>query len=115
MKKLLGIILFSTLVIPLTTFAQTSATIADIANGFVNQFDGIYGVLGAVAYITGIGFGIKGIMKLKESNESKGQVKLSTAIVHLIAAAILLALPTSINIGIEALGFDKGGQSTFKY
>lgn len=79
-------------------FIANDAAVAQDLNGMTsnlkNQLPGVADVLSAVAYIGGIGFGIKAALKLKEHNESKGQVPLSQPITMAVVAALLLALPT---------------------
>ena len=75
------------------------------------QLPGVSDVLSAVAYVSGIGFGIKGALKLKEHNESKGQVPLSAPITLFIVAGMLLALPTMLSISTEAV-FGGGNTKT---
>ena len=90
-----------------------SQTVATIADGLIPQIKNVIPVVYILSYIAGLVFGIKGALKLKESNESKGQVKLSSAIIYFIAAAMFLGLPTLVNTGVEFIGFDT--QSQFKY
>jgi len=85
-------------------------TIGDIAQRIEDQIPGMVEVLEAAAYIGGIILGIKGILKFKENNESKGKVSLAVPIILVAASATLLALPTAINLGTETIGLD-GGQS----
>lgn len=93
------------------SYAQgTCATVDCIALGLIPQTGAVMNMLGGMSYIFGIVFGIKGAMKLKDYNESKGQqVKLAVPIVMLIAAACFLALPSYMNMGIEALSLDTAG------
>lgn len=76
-----------------------------------DQMSGIVNVISAVSYIVGIALGIKAALKMKEHNETKGQVPLSTPIVLAVVAAILLALPTFLKTGKEAL-FGSGSTGT---
>ena len=103
------------LFLPLLALAVPShaQTVADVANGLIPQVTSVAPVIYIVSYLCGVGFGIKAALKFKEVNESKGQVKLSAAIIFLIASALFLSLPTLVNSGIEFMGFDTAGQ--FKY
>lgn len=56
-------------------------------------------VIETIAYISGVFFVYKSILKFKEHNESKGQVKLSVAILYFIAGGLLLSLPTVVSMG----------------
>lgn len=96
-------------------FGQAT-TLADVANALIPQVADTSMLFSAIAYVCGIGLTIKGVLKLKEFNETKGRdVKMQTPIMLIIAGAMLLALPSFINIGVTTFGFDKGGQQTFKY
>lgn len=75
------------------------------------QMPGVADVLSAAAYVGGVGFGIKAALKLKENNESKGQVPLSQPITMAIVAALMLALPTFLATGKEAV-FGAGATGT---
>lgn len=109
-------LMFLLMVMSSPVFAQaTGATLGTIADGIVNTVPGILQVMEAGAYIAGIALGIKGIFKLKEVNESKGQVKLTVPIIMILAAVILLALPTAINVGIQGAGLDRAAQQPFMY
>lgn len=113
--KNLGILAFL-MILSSSVFAQAE-TVADIANGLIPQFgNGVAPLLESLSYIFGICLGIKGVLKLKEHNETKGQqVKIHTPIILLVAAAMFLSLPKLIDTGISTFGFDKGGQQTFKF
>ena len=107
-KKLLFIT--ALLIVCFPVYAQTVET---VVNKLIPQVRGLESVILAICYVSGIALGIKAIFKLKEHNESKGQVKLSVAIILFVASAMLLSLPTLVNIGVEAFGFNTSGQ--FKY
>lgn len=59
---------------------------------------GIIPLMEGVAYVMGIIFLIKSALKLKEHNETKGQVKLTVPIVFFIAGAIFVTLPTAVSV-----------------
>lgn len=82
-----------------------------VTGRITGQMPGIAEVLSAVAYIGGVGFGIKAALKLKEHNESKGQVPLSQPITLGIVAALLLALPSFLTTGKETV-FGAGATGT---
>ena len=95
------------------TMPSHAQTVADVADGLIPQVKNIAPVIEIISYLCGVSFGIKAALKFKESNESRGQVKITAAIIFAIAAALFLALPTFVNTGIEFMGFDTAGQ--FKY
>ncbi len=102
MKKKLLLLLS---LFPILTLAATDKTVASIANSVAGNLPGLEDVMVSMSYIFGIVLGIKGILKLKEHNESKGQVKLGVPIVLIVAAALFLALPSTIETGKKTLGF----------
>jgi len=76
-----------------------------------SQLPGVAEVLSAIAYVSGIGFGIKAVLKIKEHNESKGQVPLSQPITLAIVAGLLLALPTFLQTAKSGI-FGSGSKGT---
>ena len=117
MKKLLKNITYILLLLTITSNAAYAQTLESVVNSFLdNQYlNNIGALMEAVSYVAGIFFLIKCVLKLKEHNESKGQVKFFIPVLYFVAAACFLALPTFVNTGIETFGFDQGGQSTFKF
>lgn len=83
-----------------------AATIAKIVDCVVPQLVSLQGLIMAIVYLGGISLGIKGVLKLKEVNEKKGQVSIVVPICIIAAAALLLALPTMVNLGMATLGID---------
>jgi uncharacterized membrane protein YdcZ (DUF606 family) len=63
-------------------------------------------LIGTIAYIVGLVFIYKAIIKFKEHNESKGQVKISIAILYFIAGGLLLGLPAVINMGQSTISIN---------
>lgn len=96
-------------------FVGTDPALAQDLKGMTtnlkDQLPGVADVLSAVAYIGGIGFGIKAALKLKEHNESKGQIPLSQPITMAVVAALLLALPTLLS-NAKGTVFGTGSTST---
>lgn len=76
-----------------------------------SQLPGVAEVLSALAYVSGIGFGIKAVLKIKEHNESKGQVPLSQPITLAIVAGLLLALPSFLETAKSGV-FGSGAKGT---
>lgn len=93
-----------------TAMAQSSG-INIITGTILGQTGGIVDLLSAISYIAGVGFGIKAALKFKEHNESKGQIPISQPITLFAVAAMLLALPTILQIAKEAL-FGTGSTGT---
>lgn len=104
-------IAFLILLLPLTSFAASGQTVASIANSMMGQLPGVETLMVSMSYIFGIVLGIKGILKLKEHNESKGQVKLGVPIAMIVASALFLALPSTLKTGKDTLGLKGGTRS----
>lgn len=85
--------------------------ILTVTNGLTPQMSGIADVLSSISYLAGIGFGIKAALKLKEHNESKGQVAISAPITMAIVAGLLIALPSLLSMSSEAI-FGTGNKKT---
>lgn len=114
MKKGLKILGYVALTAVLMTVAMDPAMaqgINRVTSTVKDQMPGVVDVLSAIAYIAGVGFGIKAALKLKEHNESKGQVPLSQPITLGIVAALLLALPTFLSVAKEGV-FGAGSTGT---
>lgn len=60
-------------------------------------------VISIFSYLAGLAFGIKAALKLKEHNESKGQVPLSQPVTTAIVAAFLIALPSLLTVAAETM------------
>lgn len=93
----------------------TGATVADIADTVVAEIAGIPDIIAAISYLIGVVCGIKALLKFKEHNESKGQVKISTGIILIVASAFFLGMPVLVKMGYETMGYQKAGQNIFKY
>lgn len=103
MKKILLSIF---ILLPSLVYAQTVAEVSDNVFSQLSGDGGVLQMMEAFAYIMGVLLGVKGALKFKEHNESKGQVKISIPIVLCVASAIFLALPTAINVGYQFLGLN---------
>lgn len=86
-----------------TVFSGTATTVADIANEIVDNLEKLPNLMSALSYIFGIVLGIKGVLKFKEHNESKGQVKLGVPIAMVVAASLFIGLPSFISAGAKTL------------
>lgn len=82
-----------------------------ITGNLLGQFPGVADVMSSLAYIGGIGFGIKAALKLKEYNEAKGQLPISGPITMAIVAALLIALPSLLTTSTQTV-FGTGSQKT---
>lgn len=96
-KKILLSLIFITMLN--YSLASGCETVDCALNQLLPHLTSIEDVIGTIAYIAGVVFVYKAIIKFKEHNESKGQVKLSIAILYFVAGGLLLGLPTVISIG----------------
>ena len=109
--KTLGLVAVSALSLFVATDVAMAQDLNAVTTQLTGQMPGVTNVLSAISYIAGVGFGIKGALKLKEHNESKGQVPISGPITLFIVAAILLALPTMLTTAKGTL-FGTGSSAT---
>ena len=102
-KNILYLGVLSALVLVAIDPAMAGEGLTKITDAVKDQLPEVVDVLAIVAYIAGVGFGIKAALKLKESNETKGQVPLSQPITLVIVAGVLLALPTMLKVATESV------------
>lgn len=98
MKKILGLSLILGTMLNFA-LAGTCETLDCSIEQFLPHMTAVEDVIETIAYIAGVFFVYKSILKFKENNESKGQVKLSSAILYFIAGGLLLSLPTVVSMG----------------
>jgi hypothetical protein len=110
-KMLIGVLS----VLLLLPFASEAQTVATVANSVLNNIKSVPQLIGSISYVCGVALGVMSLLKFKEHNETKGQVKITSGIIYLLCSIILLSLPTVMNVGMETFGYDKAGQSTQKY
>lgn len=102
MKK----IIIATLTYGLLVSGVHAQTIETLVNNLFNsgQLISLTGLIEGFAYLGAIALGIKGALKLNEWNESKGrQVKMTTGLIYILCAGLLLGLPTLISVGSSTL------------
>ena len=74
--------------------AGSGAGLGNLTTNLRSTASSVTDIFSLVAYVVGVGFGIKAALKFKEHNESKGQIPVSQPITLAVVAALLLALPT---------------------
>lgn len=72
---------------------MNAQTIGDVAKSFSYGFSLLPAVLMAFCVVAGLVLCIKGILKLKAHSDTKGQVKLSEALLYVVAGTALLCIP----------------------
>lgn len=109
--KLLGLTALGLAVFIGSMDVANAQNLSSVTTNLKGQLPGIADILSIVAYLGGIGFGIKAALKLKEHNESKGQVPISQPITMAVVAALLLALPSLLTTSKGTI-FGSGTQHT---
>lgn len=95
-----------------SALAQTGGGFEGLLNGTLStQMGAGADFMSAIAYLAGIGFGIKAALKLKEWNDSKGrEVTLTQALIPLVIAGMLLGLPSILKVAKDTTtGSGTGG------
>lgn len=98
MKKIISLILSLTASV---SFAGQCATVDCMINGVLPHMSSVMDLFSTLSYIIGAVFVYKSIIKFKENNESKGQVKITIPILYFIAGGLLVSLPYVITKGRE--------------
>ena len=87
-----------------TAWSQV-ADIGDMASGLQAQAGDIADLIGAAAFIMGICLGIVGLLKFRQysQNPNDQSARLSTAFTLVFVGAALVAIPTTLGVGIGSL------------
>ena len=104
-KNLLKSVVFiglGTLAVVSPSFAE-GVGLSGLTENTTSQFTAISTILSGLAYVAGIGFGLKAALKLKQQSESNGQIPLSQPIMLGVVAAILITLPTFLTTGVDTV------------
>lgn len=95
---------------------SNAQTIGDVAKSFSWSLSLLPTVFVAVCLVAGLILSIKGILKLKEHSDTKGQVKLSDAFLYIACGTALLSIPAVVGIGKEVMGLgDTNAKDVLKY
>ena len=81
------------------------SNIGDVAAGLQSQAGNIADLVGAVSFLLGIGVAVAGLLKLRQHalNPSDSGARLSAAFTYLLVGAALVAIPTTLGVGIGSL------------
>jgi intracellular multiplication protein IcmD len=118
-KKSMGRIALAALLIVDTFYtcanAATSTGIGGVAATVTDQLGAMATLMVYVAYVSGVGFALAGILQFKAHKENPQQTPLSKPIVLIIVAACLLFLPSVMSAaGGSIFGTAaSGGGATF--
>ena len=91
-------------ILPAAAFSQVT-DIGDMASGLQAQAGDIADLIGAAAFLLGICIGIVGLMKFRQhsQNPNDPSARLSTAFTLVFVGAALVAVPTTLGVGIGSL------------
>ena len=103
MNKILAIAATATAAAPQATAQVTN--IGDVAAGLQTQAGSIADLIGAAAFLLGIGLGIVGLLKFRQhaQNPNDPSAKLSSAFTLVFVGAALVAIPTTLGVGVSSL------------
>ena len=86
-----------------STKSEAAADLGETMDTATSNINAAIGLLNIVAYVAGIGFGIAGILKLKEYMDKPGQgIGLKEPMGRLLVGAFLIALPTILGLVIAS-------------
>ncbi len=86
------------------TLAQVN-NIGDMASELQSQVGDIADLIGAAAFILGIGIALLGLLKFRQHavNPNDPSARLSTAFTLVFVGAAMVAIPTTLGVGIGSL------------
>ncbi len=85
-------------------YGQVS-NIGDMASVLQSQVGDIADLIGAVAFLLGVGIAMVGLLKFRQHalNPNDPSARLSTAFTLVFVGAALVAIPTTLGVGIGSL------------
>jgi Ca2+/Na+ antiporter len=108
--KIAGLVLAAAmLAAPDTAFATNG--IAGMGDQLRDQIGSLTDLVGAVAFVVGLVFGASGLLKFKQHSENPQGTPLSHAMVRLLVAGGLIALPAVLGTSVGTL-FNTSPSST---
>ncbi len=102
--------------VPIAAFAAEAraqvANIGDVAAGLQAQAGNVADLIGAAAFILGIVLAVAGLLKFRQhsQNPNDPSARLSTAFTLVFVGAALVAIPTTLGVGVGSL-FGTGATS----
>ncbi len=87
-----------------STLAQVN-NIGDMASELQSQVGDIADLIGAAAFLLGIGIALLGLLKFRQHavNPNDPSARLSTAFTLVFVGAAMVAIPTTLGVGIGSL------------
>ncbi|GAB5389570.1 MAG: type IVB secretion system protein IcmD/DotP [Alphaproteobacteria bacterium] len=105
-----------TAALAITVLALTTAPdlahaegLGGMAETLDSQLGSIAALISAVAFVLGLGLGASGLMKFRQHSDNPNAVPISQPIVRLVIAAMLVALPSVLGVGIGTFFGDDAG------
>ncbi|MCY3675451.1 MAG: hypothetical protein OXH65_11490 [Paracoccaceae bacterium] len=100
-------VIFSVLIYPFwvnQAVAQVN-NIGDMASELQSQIGDIADLIGAAAFLLGIGIALLGLLKFRQHaiNPNDPSARLSTAFTLVFVGAAMVAIPTTLGVGIGSL------------
>lgn len=83
--------------------AFASGGIGGVAETLDGQLSSIAKLIGAVAFVLGLGLGASGLMKFRQHSDNPNAVPISQPIVRLVVASMLIALPAVLGVTMGSL------------
>ena len=93
-------------------YAQGTVGFGSMATAVAGNFWEATDVVSTASYVVGAGFGMAGVMKLKQHAESPGNVSINAGLGRIGAGASLVALPWVINTAFNTAGVGDQSAST---
>ena len=104
MRKFLGVMTAAAAIaVILPEVAHANAGIAGMGNQLRDQIGSLTDLIGAASFIVGLVFGASGLMKFKQHSENPQGTPLSHAMVRLLVAGALIALPAVLGTSVGTL------------
>ncbi|MBV6632831.1 MAG: hypothetical protein KI792_07345 [Alphaproteobacteria bacterium] len=96
----------------IATEALANGGIAGMGNQLRDQIGSLTDLIGAASFIVGLVFGASGLLKFKQHSENPQGTPLSHAMVRLVVAGALIALPAVLGTSVGTLFGNAGSNST---
>lgn len=112
MRKILGLVAATAAIaVIVPDVAHATNGIAGMGDQLRDQIGSLTDLIGAASFIVGLVFGASGLMKFKQHSENPQGTPLSHAMVRLLVAGALIALPAVLGTSVGTL-FNGGVDQT---
>lgn len=106
------LVLTGAIIFLLPDLAHAQSTVKNVVTSVTTSTGKLPNLITTVAYISGIAFGVLGIIKLKEHVDSPPNVPLRGGLIRLLTGGMLLALPRVVEAMVNTIG-NNGTFATF--